>query len=363
MPIPFRAVAADVIDGRRVVIDNGDMATAMRASMSIPGVFDPVEMGDHLLVDGGIVANVPVDVVRDMGADVLIAVSVGTPLLGREKLTNLLAIVSQLSGILVTRNTEAQLATLEAKDVLIRPELGDEITSASFDKAGDAIPIGYEASREVQDELARYAISEQAYKAHRRDIEGCVTGIPVIEFVRLENKSRFRDDLIMERLHVKTGEPLDFESIENDIAQIYALGFLQFAHYEVVRENGQTGVVVRVLQDERGTRFLESGMDLQGDGDSSSISFRLGYLKTDIDELGGEFRVLAQFGQDPGILAELYKPFDRRLRYILLPKISAQRRAVFVYDDNGNRLNQFQISEYSAGVTIALSPCRFHQEQ
>jgi NTE family protein len=119
LPIPFRAIAADISTGDPVVINHSDLALAMRASMSVPAVFNPVPYGDHLLVDGGIANNLPVDVVRDMGADIVIAINVGSPLLETDKLTNALAITSQLSTIMVQKNTQRQIATLTASDVLI----------------------------------------------------------------------------------------------------------------------------------------------------------------------------------------------------------------------------------------------------
>ncbi|HTK99549.1 MAG TPA: patatin-like phospholipase family protein, partial [Pseudomonadales bacterium] len=100
LPIPYRAMATDIVTGDAVVIDKGNLAVAMRASMSVPGAFDPVQIGPYLLVDGGLADNVPIDVVRKMGADIVIAVDVGTPLEPRENLTSLVSITAQLSGLL-----------------------------------------------------------------------------------------------------------------------------------------------------------------------------------------------------------------------------------------------------------------------
>ena len=160
LPIPYRAVATDIITGDAVVLDKGNIAVAMRASMSVPGAFDPVAMGDYLLVDGGLADNVPIDVVRTMGADIVIAVDVGTPLEPRENLTSLVSITAQLSGLLVVRNANAQIKTLTARDVLITPALGSEITSSSFDDVDKAIPIGYEGA-EPQARRARTFVDQR----------------------------------------------------------------------------------------------------------------------------------------------------------------------------------------------------------
>jgi len=110
LPIPFKAVASDIETGDAVVLDHGDLAAAIRASMSIPGVFSPMEMDGHLLVDGGITDNIPVDVARGMGADIVIAVDVGSPLLKREQLGSMVAVTNQVLTILTRRNMAPQIA-------------------------------------------------------------------------------------------------------------------------------------------------------------------------------------------------------------------------------------------------------------
>ncbi|HTL91134.1 MAG TPA: patatin-like phospholipase family protein, partial [Steroidobacteraceae bacterium] len=130
LPTPFRAVATDLESGQEVIMGSGDLTSAMRASLSAPGVFAPVERGGQLLVDGGVSDNVPVDVARAMGVDVVIVVDVGFPLLPRNKLTSVTAISNQMLAILMRRKSEQELGHLGPHDILIRPELGD---TSSFD--------------------------------------------------------------------------------------------------------------------------------------------------------------------------------------------------------------------------------------
>jgi NTE family protein len=352
LPIPYRAVAADILTGDKVVLDEGNLAVAMRSSMSIPGVFDPVVIGDHLLVDGGIVDNVPVDVARDMGAQVLIVVSVGSPLATREQLSSLVSVTGQLTGIMIVKNAREQIATLDGDDVLIEPALGTAVTTGSFDKSAEAIKLGYEAADAARAQLARYSLSSEAYAAHRRYIEGCVSALPAVEFVRLDNQSRFSDDVLLDRLNVEVGQPLDAAELERDIQQIYALGYLDLVRYEVVTENDETGIIVHVTQDSRGTRFIEGGLDYSGNDVDSGLNIRVGYLKTDIDETGAELRLLTQLGQDMGFLGELYKPFGRQLRTIFLPQVFWEDFDFIEYDEDGNALNQFAIEDYGASLAL-----------
>ncbi len=241
LPIPFRAIATDIVSGSMVVIADGELSMAMRASMAVPAVFDPVRRDGYLLVDGGLVRNLPVDVARDMGADVVIAVDVGTKLAGKSELTNALAIVYQMSGLLTVYNTNEQIRTLGENDVLITPELGDEVGSADFKKLDVAIPIGYAAAEAMQDQLQKYSLSESAYHAWRQQVDACVDGPSQVHFVQLDNQSRFSDEVILKLITIKPGEPLDLAQLDHDLKQIYGLGFIRQARYNVVDQDGPAG--------------------------------------------------------------------------------------------------------------------------
>ena len=351
LPVPFRAVAADIATGQAVVLDSGNLALAMRSSMSVPGLFDPVELDDHLLVDGGIANNLPVNVVRAMGADRLIVVDVGSPLTPRDELNNLVSVVGQMSALLIRNNIEAQLATLTEGDVLIRPELVD-VTATDFDKSGEAVEIGYRAADEQSEHLASFSVSAAEHQAHRLRIESCGAPSDVIQFVRLDNRSRFSDSVLLAHLHIQEGQPLDAQVLEEDIQQIYALGFLELVRYEVVRENDRTGVVVHVTQDARGTAFAEWGLDYTADERASRLNLRLGFLKTDLDELGSELRVLTQLGDDLGVMAEVYKPLGLQRRWMVRPKLFADRSDITTYDGSGNALESFRIDQLGASAQL-----------
>jgi len=156
---PYRAVAAELVTGRPVVLGHGDLALAMRASMSIPGAFAPREVDGRLLVDGGIIDNFPIEVARSLGAEVVIAVDIATPRQTRDELTSIPAIMYRLSMVASDHNRERQERTLGARDVLIRPSLGS-LTIASFDRAGDAIAIGRRAAEAALASLEPLAVPE-----------------------------------------------------------------------------------------------------------------------------------------------------------------------------------------------------------
>jgi len=109
--IPFRAIATDIATGEPFIIKNGNLARAMRASMSIPGALPPITIDNTLLVDGGIANNVPIDIVRNMGADIVIVVDVSAPLYTKEEIKSGIDVTSQLTTILTRRIADIQIKT------------------------------------------------------------------------------------------------------------------------------------------------------------------------------------------------------------------------------------------------------------
>jgi len=141
LPIPYRAVAADLETGEMIVLKGGRLADAARASMSVPGAFPPIEMNGRLMIDGGIVRNLPIDIVREMGADIIICIDVDKPLETRKELGGSLSIMNQMIDIMMKKNVREQVKTLGPQDVYINPVLG-EFGSADFAKAAEIARLG-----------------------------------------------------------------------------------------------------------------------------------------------------------------------------------------------------------------------------
>ena len=352
LPIPFRAVAADILAAEAVIMDSGSLAMAMRSSMALPAVFEPVEYGDRLLVDGGVLMNVPVSVGKDSGADIIIAVDVGSPLAPKEDVQNILQILYQLTGVVTVVNSRQQVALLGDDDFLLFPPISDEIKTGSFARATEAIPAGYSEAMKYRTDLSRLAISEDAWQRRQAAIKLCVDGPPIIDFVRVNNQSRFSDEAINRRLNVATGQELDLESLQQQLQNVYSLGFLQSVTYKIVEEGELTGIQIDVLPDSRGTDFFEWGIGVSSSNFSSSFNIRLGYLKTDVGRNGGEFRGLVQIGQDLGAMTELYMPLSSSLKYVFVPRIAAERIDLNVFDGDGNKLAQLDIEESIAQLGV-----------
>ena len=353
LPIPFRAVTVDILAGEVVVLERGNLSVAMRSSMSLPAIFDPVKDEGRLLVDGGVLMNLPVSVGREMGAEVIIAVDVGAPLAGEDEVKNIVQILYQLTGVVTVVNTRQQIELLGPDDFLLTPLVDSEIGSASFAESYAAIPDGYAAAMANRERLSALAISESEWSSRRARIDSCVDGPPVIDFVRIDNRSRFRDEMIRSRIGIQPGDTLDLESLEEEIQAIHALGFLQSVQYNLIEEEGRTGIEIEVIDDARGNTLFEYGFGIHSSSTVSDFILRAGILKTDIGSRGGEFRGLLQFGQELGGMAELWLPLGDALRYVFLPRVIAEQSGFNEFDDGGNIVRQFEINQFLFDLNFA----------
>ena len=210
LPVPYRAVATDIETGEAVVLSHGNVAEAMRASMSVPGAISPVSMDGRLLVDGMIANNLPIDQARKLCGDVVIAVNIGTPPLKRDEITSALAVVSQMMAFLGKQTVDEQLKSLGPNDVLIAPDLGD-ISVAKYDRAKDAIRIGEEATRKMAASLSRYSIPPEQYAAVRaKQVHGKVA-LGTVDEIRFEGLKRTNPEVLSGLVETKPGEPIDQE--------------------------------------------------------------------------------------------------------------------------------------------------------
>jgi NTE family protein len=312
--------------------------------MAVPAAFDPVEIDGRLLVDGGIANNVPVNVVRDMGAEVLIVVDVGSGLFSREDITSALSVTGQLANYLFTLNTEQQLKTLGPRDVIIRPSLGD-IGGGSFARVPETFPIGESAARAELDALRRYSLSPQDYARFRAQHARPRQEAPVIDSVRIDNYSRIGNAVIAARISAKPGQPLDVERLEQDIGQVYGLEIFESVRYDVVREDDKNVLVISATEKHWGPGYLQFGLATSNNFEGDSL-FKLGviYTRTQINVLNGEWRLGGQLGDEPGIFTELHQPLDPLSRKFVFGRVGHGRTNEDVFDEAGNRLSRYQLA-------------------
>ncbi len=392
--IPFRAVAADIETGQAVVIGTGNLSEAIRASMSIPGIFAPMEIKGKMLVDGGIANNLPVNVVRSMGADILIVVDIGTPLRTREGLNSPTSITAQVMTILIQRNVQTQLQSLKPDDILIQPQLGN-LGTTDFSKISEAMNIGQDTAKKLGDRLAKLSVPPEKFQVFlarqrqqpvelpkidyvkveiksqmlptgaRPPAEGKnaddmdldlsaklkeMTGIPVIG----ENRSKISPKVLEAQIETKAGGKLDMETINQDITRLYGLDTFERVDFHLEKKDGKTGLIFDPVEKSWGPTYVRFSLSLADDFkgiNSYTIGGRI--TRTEINALGAEWRNQLQIGDLPRVFSEFYQPLDFGTRYFVAPRVDYREWNANVFAPNsGDVISEYRIKELLGGLDV-----------
>jgi NTE family protein len=319
LPIPFRAIATDIVSGDPVVFAKGDLALAIRASMSVPAAFAPLRIDGRLLVDGGIVNNVPVDIAYAMGADRVIAVDVGATLAGEGDLNSPFSITMQMLDVLMKRRTQEVLDQMSVDDIKIQPQLGD-LGSAAFDRSLEAIPLG-EAAAELQvSRLRELSLSPDEYLAYQKQHRRAQFDPPLVVFLEVL-KSRSKTAGYVEReLEGFEGKPLDVAELDRAIGGAYGLGNYERIAWKPVARDGETGIEVLPVDKGWGPNFLTFGLQINDDFEGRN-DYQLGieYTMTGINRYGGEWRTRGEIGRITGLRSEFFQPYGDLGQFFALP--------------------------------------------
>ena len=304
LPTPFRCVATDLASGTAVVLGRGSLPEALRATMAIPGVFEPVWVDGRLLVDGGLVDRVPVDVVRGMGADVVVAVdvNVASPDSIPETLLGVLQRALVIPGQV---NSQAQLARA---DVVIRVDSRDARLT-DYARSVAVIEAGYRAAAEQAPRLLPLALEPAAWEAHLAKRRPHLAGEPdVPQFVVVEGIPRPEAEWIARGLQLHVGRPLDRAGLERDLERLIGTGRYASAGYEWTRSDAGRGLRLRVREKPYGPPTARFGIDANNDYDDLSLTLGARATFIDVTSRGSEARLDVALGTEPRIALELFQP-------------------------------------------------------
>ncbi|WP_374592500.1 patatin-like phospholipase family protein [Aquabacterium sp.] len=358
LPIPFRAVATDMETGAPVVLKDGDLALALRSSMSVPGVFAPTEVNGRVLGDGGLVDNLPIDVARAMGAEVLIVVNIGTPIGGRDTLNSLVGVTTQMIAILTEQNVQRSLATLKPGDVLIAPKL-EGLTSADFARASELIGQGELQTEAFVFRLGPLALSPADYARWREARRAPDTPAPQLAFVRFDGTQASHPEQQMELLESRPAQVFDEARAVRDTRRLAASGDYMRADYQLVRNAaGEEGLAFDLEEKPWGPNYLYMGLDLATDTrGNNKFNIKLAHNRHWLDDNGSEWRNVVRLGTQPRWYTELYRPSDHTYPFGLRPFASAygsmSGQQIKVYSDTDSRTTG-EISRYdlNAGLDV-----------
>jgi NTE family protein len=355
LPIPFRAVATDVVSGQMTVLKSGDLATAMRASMSVPGAIAPVQIDGKMLVDGGLTRNLPVDVARAMGAEVIIAVNLGTPLLQREQITSAFSVALQMLNILTEQNVGTSLATLQSQDILIQPELGP-YSAGDFDNMPSTIPIGEAAARKVAEALKRYSLPPEQYAMHRQgQVRVVAQDTRKVDEIRVEGLERVNEEVVIQSMATTVGEPLDVATLDLDMRRIYGRGDFEHVGYQLIDEPDHRILAVQAVEKAWGPTYVRFGLSLSSDfrGDNA-FNLLASIRRTWLNRLGGEWRADVQVGNDGLLFTEFYQPLVASQFFFIAPRAQLVNGPADIYGgpDGDDLAARYNISIGTVGLDL-----------
>jgi NTE family protein len=351
LPIPFRCVATDLVAAEPVVLKDGSLSRSLRATMSIPGLFTPVEIDGKILADGGILNNVPTDVVKQMGADVVIAVDIGTPLGDKESLNSLFGVLNQTSGVATMENIRRNL---RLADLLISPDL-EKYTLLDFKANAEIADLGYKGAEQKALLLQKFGLSEgewQQYLALRRS--RILTEVPAPTFVKVEGAGSEAARAITKELGKFDGKPIDPQAVGKELNKVWGTGRFETLDYTWVRENGKNGMLIRAQEKTYGPPFLDLGLVVNNSATDDAEVNLLGRLTFyDFGRTNAEWRTDFSLGSRMLIRTEYFRPLGES-RFFVAPNASYNtlQQNLFV---GGDKIAQYRQKTGMIGVDLGYT--------
>lgn len=361
LPIPYRAVATNLETGQAVIFDKGELANVMRASMSVPVAIAPVEIDGKLMVDGMLVNNLPVDVARAMGADIIIAVNVGTPLAKREELGSILGVAGQMISILTEQNVQASIALLKPSDILISPELGDFATS-DFDHLPTTLPIGEAAARKVADQLSRLSLSPGQYAVYRKGLSNLIAqDMRPVDKIRFENLKRVNPEYLQSLMDTQPGKPIEQKVLDKDLRRVYGTSDFEHINYRIIEDQGQRVLAVDAVEKSWGPNYFRFGLGLDSDFQgTANFTVQGRFRKTWLNSLGAEWLTDVQVGHTNRLASEFYQPIDSEHLYFVAPSIELKQSSSDLYSNN-ELIARYDMKRYRVGLDIGRDMGQYGQ--
>lgn len=356
-PIPFRAVATDLNAGEPYVIDHGDLTMALRASMSIPVLLGPVKFQGRMLVDGGILNNLPVNVVREMGADIVIAVNVSSPLATVDENSSVLSLAYQSIDVALVQNT---ISSLKKADIIITPKL-EGITSSDFKKKQSLLAEGYHAVNDKKLQLDHLAVSAKTYQLLLETRNFLARDIPRhIEFIEFTGNNRTSEARLMGLTSNLIGQEFNKAILQSAADRISAIEEdISIVSYQAINRNQQKGIRFNIKEKNWGPDYLKFGLKIADDFDSNTrISVLARHNRYNINSLGGQWINDFSVGSVLQWRSEFLQPLDYNNNYFLSANIDTSKdtRRFFELDGERDAIGEYDLKQFALGADLGYKP-------
>lgn len=358
LPIPFRCVSTELISEKAHVFSTGPIGLAMRSSMSLPGIFAPMRDGNRVYVDGALVDNLPTDLVREMGPDVVIAIHLQVAPATADEIQSMFSVLGQSIRV-GTANTE--LRGMEAADIVVKVDVR-KFTSLEFNKAEALIQKGMEAAEEKSKILLPYALNQAAwneYVAKREARKRGAVGIP--QFVKVEGTTPDAEQKIQKFLQPLMGKPIDTPKLDAYLTRLTGVGRFDSASYGLTQNDGEVGLLITVREKNYAPPVLQPAFAVNGT-EPDNVTFTAGGRLTflDIAGYGSELRTDFSFGNTYGISTEFYKRFTQTTKWFFAPRVSASDSAQWIYS-HSNPQADYRLGQAKFGTDLGYAVSRFSE--
>ncbi len=358
LPVPFRCVATDLVSGKPYVFKDGSLAVALRATMSIPGAFSPVHEGQTVFVDGGLTNNLPTDVVRQMGADIVIAVHLERAPVEAEDIQSIFRVLEQSVRVVIAENEVRGLARADAVVSVPLAEYG----STDYQKSAPIMQKGYEAANDRSRLLAAFALDDANWQEYLRERAARKrTEAPVPQFIKVEGTSANGATDVANYLKSFQDKPLDREKLDHVLTRLKGVGRFDSAGYRFAEQNGRTGLLVQVVEKSDAPPMFQPAFEVDG-SQAGNVDFTMGTRFTFMDVAGfrSEWRTDLLLGNTYEIRTELYRPFRAESRWFFAPHADASDTTFPIYAKNDPRAD-YRIYRTHIGGDLGYSFGRFSE--
>ena len=358
LPVPFRCVATDLVSGKEFIFKDGSLAEALRATMSIPGAFTPVHDGPRVYVDGGLVDNLPSNVVRQMGAEIVIAVHLETQPTAAKDIQSLLSVLEQSIRAVIS---ESELRGLANADAVVSVDLG-HFSMRDFTKNAGIMQAGYQAAESKSKLLQNFALDDSDWQQYvtERDRRKIST-IANPQFIEVQGTSAPAQEDIRRYLKDFVNKPLDADKLDPALTRLTGAGRYDTLDYRVIERNAKQGLLIVVKEKDFGPPTLQPAFEVDG-SEAGDIEFTLGtrLTLTDVAGFRSEWRTDFLFGNTYGISTELYRPFRAESRWFVAPHADVSDTAFQIYAKN-DPLADYRFYRASVGGDLGYGFSRFSE--
>jgi NTE family protein len=354
LALPFRSVGSDLVSGELVELATTPLFITMRASLAVPGVFAPVRVDGHLVADGGLVRNLPVDMAHEMGADIVIAVNVGTPLAPEKTLGTAVGVAQQMLNILTEQNVQRSLKELQQQDVLIAPDL-DGVGFLDFAKAERAIAAGEQAARALRDRLEPLAVPEEQYAQfeHKRLAAPALLDLALpLHKVDVQSVGRINPRALEVQSGLKEGEPATAAEVRRRAESLYGRGDIARVEADIKDVDGQRDVTIRATEATWANSRVRVGLELGSDfDDANSFGLKLMHVRSSVNEAGAELRTVLRVGEKRDAGVQLWQPLGAGSKWYVAPSLQYGSQSSDMFTD-GRRMSRAGLDSFGASMVL-----------